>query len=260
MKYENKLALITAYYLSKYDDLAYKKLNYGSKNSTHKKIGLILGVNPNTVKNMRDAFDPLHDNPRVGWYQRELPRSRSKVVEMFGDLSEESLYEIVREILFDKELNNQDDFKFALGNIKESDKTLKKSYSYTTRGITGKKAEEYFLKNYKKIINDVNAELLDKRADGLGYDFIIKSLGENLYYEIKGLNTQTGGILMTEKEWAAAKNYKERYFLCLFKNFAQNTVEEIIINNPAVKLNPRKLIKPVIQVNWYVQAKDLIGK
>lgn len=65
---------------------------------------------------------------------------------------------------------------------------------------------------------------------------------------------------MTEKEWAAAKNYKERYFLCLFKNFAQNTVEKIIINNPAVKLNPRKLIKPVIQVNWYVQVKDLIGK
>ena len=83
MKESHSLSLIAAYYLSKYDETAYKELGFRSSTMTHIEIGRALGVNPNTVKNMRDEFDPLHDNQRAGWYQRPLRPSRAKVVEAF---------------------------------------------------------------------------------------------------------------------------------------------------------------------------------
>lgn len=145
MKYENELALIVAYYLSKFDNIAYNRLAYGTKNTTHEMIGTILGVNPNTVKNMRDAFDPLHDNPRVGWYQRDLSPSRAKVVQMFGELTENALYGLVKEILVNKELEQPDGLRDVLEIIHKNNNENKRTYSCTTRGITGKKAEEYFI-------------------------------------------------------------------------------------------------------------------
>jgi hypothetical protein len=66
MKEGNSLALIAAYYLSKFDSVAYEYLGFETKTKTHNEIGQILGVNPNTIKNMRDDFDSIHDNPRVG--------------------------------------------------------------------------------------------------------------------------------------------------------------------------------------------------
>lgn len=95
MKENHSIALIIAYYLSKFDKVAYEKLGYSSTTATHAEVGRILGVNPNSVKNMRDEFDPLHGNNRRGWYQRPLRQSRAEVVESFQELSEEELRDIV---------------------------------------------------------------------------------------------------------------------------------------------------------------------
>lgn len=257
MKYENELALIIAYYLSRFDNIAYSRLGMGSKNKTHDTVGAILGVNPNTVKNMRDGFDPIHDNNRVGWYQSELAPSRVRVVEMFGDLQENSLYEIVKEILENKELENQDGLKEALDNIQKNDYKSKRVVSYTTRGITGKKAEEYFMENYKEIFDDDNTILEDKRTDGQGFDFIIKVNDDLLYIEVKGLNAQNGGILLTDKEWSAAQQYQEKYYLILIKNLGNDEIERVIINNPYKCLDPKKQITTVIQVNWQASEKEI---
>ena len=59
------LALIVAYYLSKFDQTAYKHLGLGSVTATHQKIGRALGINPNSIKNTQNEFDPLHDNPHA---------------------------------------------------------------------------------------------------------------------------------------------------------------------------------------------------
>lgn len=261
MKYENELALIVAYYLSKFDDIAYSRLNLGGKNKTHETIGAILGVNPNTVKNMRDAFDPIHDNKRVGWYQSELAPSRVRVVEMFGELTENALSEIVNEILANKELENQDDLKNALENIQKKDDKTKKICTYTTRGITGKMAEEYFIDNFKGIFNDNNAILIDRRNDGCGYDFIIKINNIEKYVEIKGLSSANGGILLTDKEWATAQKYQDKYNLVLIKSLNSENIETLIINNPFKNLKPQKTITTVIQVNWQIPEKELlVGK
>ena len=106
MKNNNYLTMVIAYYLSKFNDSAYKALNFGNKSKTHEAIGKILDVNRNTVKNMRDEFDPLHENKRAGWYQRELRPSRQKIVERYQHLEEEELRDYVFEILENK--NDQD--------------------------------------------------------------------------------------------------------------------------------------------------------
>jgi len=99
MKKGNELALVIAYYLSKFDKKAYESLGFGSNTRTHEQIGRRLSVNPNTVKNMRDDFDSIHPNPRAGWHQRDLRPSRRKVVEDFGHVPEHELRDYVVGVL-----------------------------------------------------------------------------------------------------------------------------------------------------------------
>src|SRR5205085_11044410 len=95
MKSENTLALIVAYYLSRYDRDAISSLGYRSWKEAFEAIGKILDVKPNTIKNMRDEFDPVHKTERVGWYQRSLPPSRASVVSLLDGLEEQTLKGVV---------------------------------------------------------------------------------------------------------------------------------------------------------------------
>jgi hypothetical protein len=99
MEQKHRSALIVAYYLSKFDRVAYEKLGYPTMIATHNAIGHILDVKPLTVRNMRDQFDPLHENPRVGWYQAPLGLSRTSVVEILKDMEEKELRNEVFKIL-----------------------------------------------------------------------------------------------------------------------------------------------------------------
>lgn len=99
MNNQRKMALIAAYYISKFDELAYKNIGFGSVTGTHSKIGEILGVKGSTIQNMRDEFDPHHDNPRKGWWQRNLTPSRQAVLHKFESYSEEQLRRLVQEIM-----------------------------------------------------------------------------------------------------------------------------------------------------------------
>ena len=44
MKHENTLALAVTYYLSRFDEQAYRNLGYTHKNKAHSEIGSLLGV------------------------------------------------------------------------------------------------------------------------------------------------------------------------------------------------------------------------
>lgn len=99
MKDENKLALIIAFYISKYDGIAYKKLGYGGVTNTHNEIGKILGLKGTTIQNMRDEFDPYHENSRKGWHKRGLLQSRKDTMDHYEGFSEEDLRKIVISIL-----------------------------------------------------------------------------------------------------------------------------------------------------------------
>ncbi|MDD1414741.1 HNH endonuclease [Dolichospermum sp. ST_con] len=101
-------AYIVGYYLSRFDKDAYQKLELGNnKGETHQKIGSILEISSNTLKNFRDAFDPYHENSRKGWWQRDLWRVEKEIYNGFKAYSENELYELVCKILS----NPKQDFK-----------------------------------------------------------------------------------------------------------------------------------------------------
>ncbi len=87
MESNHKFALNLSYYLSCFDKIAYEHLGFGKQQLTHKRIGEILGINPNTIQNWRDQFDPIHGN-RKGWYQREMTQSRLNFVRALVGLNE----------------------------------------------------------------------------------------------------------------------------------------------------------------------------
>lgn len=130
MKEKNKLALVVGFYLSKFDDIAYKNLGYKAIIETHKKIGKNLGVKASTIQNMRDEFDPYHSNSRKGWWQRGLTPSRQAVKNQFDHYSEPELRRLVQMILNNSPLPS--DVSKKLAAIKESSKkndVLEKDWS-----------------------------------------------------------------------------------------------------------------------------------
>ena len=113
-------AYIVAYYLSRFDRDVYQKLGFGNMTDTHEKIGSLLGIPANTIKNFRDAFDPYHENRRRGWWQRELWRFEKEIYEGFKEYSEEELYVLVSQILATPKL----DFEQLFDSFTVSDDTL----------------------------------------------------------------------------------------------------------------------------------------
>jgi hypothetical protein len=263
MEKKFKLGLIVALYLSKYDLKAVERLGFDSRRHAFREVGQKLNVNHNTIKHMRDQFDTIYSH-RAGYHQVPLPPSRAEVVEKYSNLSEMALYEIVIDILNENNdsLNDINSYVNVLNISEESDENRKKKSKETseytsTRGITGIKAEEFFKDQFinGKVIGFASNELVDTRQDGSGYDY--KLMGEpEIYFEVKGLAAEKGGILFTDKEWAVAKEKQDQYILVFITNINQDPKIHLI-KNPYQKLKPKKNIYTTISVNWAVDASQV---
>jgi hypothetical protein len=247
---ENKLALVVAYYLSKFDKDAYSSLGYSVYNQAHQEIGQRLGVKANTIKNMRDEFDAIHDNPRAGWYQREMRPSRKKVVEAFQDLTESELQEIVLEILNKPEFAESEEYQDLVSVLETAEKTTEKR-PYDFRGVTGRRAEEIFIEHHGKTGEPQPGKLHDTRDLGCGYDFRIEHIVREYYVEVKGLNSERGGLSFTDKEWKTAQMTQDQYFLALVRN-VYTTPAIHFIQNPTLVLSAQKIIFTTVQIRWTV--------
>ena len=233
--------LIVCFYLAKYDRKALENLGYNTFSSAFKDIAKKLNSKPNTINNRRDDFDPLF-NYRAGWHQRELTSTKLSIINNFDHLSEHAFTEIVKDILSKK---NSLDLSIISDNPE--------SYTYTTRGVTGKKAEEYFIEWFHN--NHPNISLKDSRVEGVGYDFLNE---DNLdVYEVKGLAGVEGGLLLTDKEWVVANQLKNKYHIVLVRNCLTTTPEISIYTNPTEIFKPQKKVIPTINVNWIVDPKEL---
>lgn len=253
MENNHKLGLYVAYYLARFNEIAYQNLGFGNMLQTHNVIGQILSVPPNTVKNWRDEFDPLFGH-RVGWYQRPMTQSRIRVVEALKDLDEISVRAIVRDILNGNSQTKEYETEQLVQIVSDKEPDFETG-RFILRGPTGKSAEEYFINQFNENKTPFNGKLIDCRDFGCGYDFKIEGLKVN-YIEVKGLATEKGGILFTNKEWQKANDAGDDYFVCLVKNI-DNNPEIKYIKNPAEKFNPEKSVHTVIQVNWCVSEKEL---
>lgn len=224
-------------------------------NEGYERIGNILGVKPSSIKNMRDEFDPLHENERVGWHQRPLRPSRARVVEAFQSLKEEEMRDFVLEILTNPN-SITSDFLPIIESIANREADALTNPVYIIRGPTGRKAEEYFIDYYERNQIPIQGRLEDTRDFGCGYDFKIINDNHEYQIEVKGLDNAYGGIVFSSKEWEMAKVNQESYFLCVVKNLSDDP-DIFFINNPAEKLNPHKSVYTTVQIQWAVSAKDL---
>ena len=249
------LALYIGYFLAKFNKEAYNILKFGNQGSTHVKIGEILNVKSNTVMNMRDEFDPLF-NHRAVWHQRPMSPSRIQVVELLKDYSFNQVYALVNDIIISKgeslnSLEISSIVKDEINNLEGIDRT------FTSRGITGSKAESFFRNHFMQILPEFKGELIDTTLDGVGYDF--KNSCETMYVEVKGSISNQKNILLTDKEWDAAKKMGDRYYLVLIY-LINDTPNFILVNNPANCLSPNLSIQRTITMNWnipHVQMQKL---
>lgn len=259
MNPQSALGLVVAYYLSKYDPEAYANLGYHTRNAAHLGIGKRLGVNPNSIKNMRDEFDAVNDNSRVGWYQRDLRPSRKKVVEMFQDMSEPELRDVVIEILNRQTVEPDEDFDHILDSIAQPEKKkAQKTRPFILRGPTGRKAEEYFINYHSTTGRPYPGKLVDTRDQGCGYDFRLETPNQDYLIEVKGLDAASGGIAFTAKEWQVARDCGDRYFLIIVSSLNDAPAVKII-RNPASQFQPKKSIFTIVQISWQVPKTILAG-
>lgn len=251
MTEENHLALIVALFLSKFDAAAYKILGYGNWKEAFIDIGERLSANPNTVKNMRDQFDPIYENSRVGWYQRPLLISRVRAIEEFGSLSFEAFAMLVRSILqleqgvFQLEKATQ----FLNQAQPQTPEQVEDEPFFTTRGKTGRLAENYFLELFHAGQLPFQGELTDRRDDGCGFDFLIRGREEHAV-EVKGLKRLRGNLLFTNREWETAQKIS-LYSVFLASNLGapKGEWEQRIIPSPQL-IGATQTVQTVVQVNW----------
>lgn len=254
MENNHKLGLFVSYYLSRFDEEAYQNLGFGNHEETHNKIGELLSVNPHTVKNWRDEFDPLF-GPRVGWYQRPMSPSRIRVVLALENLDEAQIREIVKDIISGSIQNEEDELEQLL-NIVKTDDSKKRTSKFILRAPTGRQAEEFYISHFSAFKKPYEGILVDCRDLGVGYDFRIESNNKYYFVEVKGLSEFSGGILFTSKEWTIAQNEGKNYFLCIISNLSDKP-DIVFIQDPAHKLSPKKNIFTSIQVSWSVSNNQL---
>lgn len=257
MEDRNALTLVVAYYISRFDVVAYDRLGYDTKKTTHEAVGNALGVKANTVKNMRDEFDPLHDNPRKGWHKRELRPSRQKIVEMFGEMDEEELYDVVCGLLQDPMFREGGDVQDIVREVVDTDKnSARESASPAARMKTGRMAENYFIDFHAETNRPVPGILHDTRYHACGYDFEIQDSPDTTFVEVKGTADRSSGILFTDKEWRVASRKTDAYVVVLIRNLA-DTPDVSFIWDPASSLEPKQRLYTTIQRSWSVSGAQL---
>lgn len=252
----NQLAIIVAYYLSKFDKLGLQKLGFKTYSEAFETTARVLGVKKNYVKFRRDEFDPVHPW-RKGWI-REMDKRIIKSIEVLQNIDEPDLREIVLGILNDPTFRESEEV-IEISSLLIADKDDKvEPGTFVLRGPTGKAAEEFFIQYYRQNKYPFEGQLIDCREIGVGYDFEIKSEKESVFIEVKGLSASTGGVLFTNKEWLTAIDMGPKYFLCLISNLDEDT-QINFINNPSKHLAPKRNIRPTIQINWSITQKQLNG-
>ncbi len=256
----NQLAIIVAYYLSKYNTAGLKNLGFSTFNEAFRATAKALGVNKNYVKLRRDEFDYIFPWRR-GW-QRPMHKQIVRAMEALQDIDEPELREIVLNLLNNKTYRNSEEIEVIANAIKSDDKKEKGKKGeavFILRGPTGEKAESYFIEYFNKHSLPISGKLTDTTNMGCGYDFEIENNQKKYFVEVKGLAKIQGGILFTDKEWKTAKKKGDSYFVAVVRNI-EKLPSISFIQNPFKELIPKKNTYTKIHIGWSVSNKSLLNK
>ncbi len=235
--------ILAGLYLSKFDAMGLRQLGFRSFMEAFNAIGFALGVQPASVKNYRDEFDPLFPNDRKGWHKRPMRVYCKAVYDNFVGLGIDEFSTLLKQLIY-----KRNDLDILMEEV-ENDESDKKS-SFAQRLITGQAAEQYFISKYKEINLFKEFEIEDTTKLGCGFDFKLTS--QDVFYgvEVKGMNEAKGSIVLTNKEHLVASIMGERYFLFVVKNFKENPFYELYPNPLGGGLSFNRIEQKVIQVSW----------
>lgn len=253
MDNNRKLAHIIAYYLSRFDKVALANLGYKTDKEAFHKTAKAIGVLPNYIKFRRDEFDVVHPH-RKGWHKRPMTISVINTINALADLDEPSVYELVQDILRKSHQQEDPEIKQLENVVSDGNVKSKRDAIYVPRGITGHAAEEFFIDKFIAGKLPFDGKLKDCRDLGVGYDFLIESKTKTFYVEVKGRESDAGGLLFTNKEWEFAKSTGEDYYLCLVSNISDSPQIQLL-QNPAAYIEAEKYVYTTIQVSWTVSQK-----
>jgi len=234
-------AIVLGYAMSRLDGAFLTEFALKTWNSAYELASTSLGQPATTYKNLRDEFDPIHANSRVGWYSRPLRSSRAKVLEELQNVSDKALIELVRHILG----RNEDQIADAIEALEPTNRV---AAGVAERLLTGRLAEDFFLEHFEEITHFQRTELIDMRMSAAGYDFGIKSKQE-MAIEVKGLRDLKGDILFTDREWTEAGIRQSNYMLALVRNIAREPRAELIVD-PFSAISARCVYSTAITANW----------
>jgi hypothetical protein len=250
METKNLIGMLAGYYLSRFDEIAYRRFPCNTQADVHKYLADRIGVPASSVKLWRDEFDPIHPNSRKGWHNRKMAPSRVRMAEMLAGVSEAGVYR-----LLDDCMQNPDADVIEMLQQAESvqDETVR---APSTRGVTGARAEELFVEWFESGQSIFDAPLKDCRQLQCGYDFEATFNGDVVYVEVKGLKGQTGGVLLTDKEWSVANDVGDKYFLVIIRCVDSVEPRLEVFRDPTNALSASQNVTTVIQVSWTIDKVD----
>jgi hypothetical protein len=228
-------------YIAKFGQQGLTELGFTGMWQAFNVIGYSLGSRPASVKNYRDEFDRLFpDNPRKGW-QRPLKTRSERIFTDFNSFDFPSFTDLVKSFL----IPHYEEEKLISSIVK-----MDRSESVAKRLITGKAAEEYFKATYPSIVEFKDYELRDTTNFACGFDFKLSLQSKFYCIEVKGLNQNSGNIMMTEKEYSVAKKLKDNYCLFVVRNFAKNPNHYYMFNPIYSELTFKRTERHVVQVSY----------
>src|SRR5579862_7854767 len=129
-------ALMIGYAMSRLDRTYLEARGLKTWKEAYEEAGLAVGRGQNSIKNLRDAFDPLHGTKR-GWWQRPMIRSRRRVAAELCDVSDQALLALVDRVIGEAEAD-VDGVVAAMTDC-EAD-----TVNVAERLLTGRRAEAFF--------------------------------------------------------------------------------------------------------------------
>lgn len=210
------VAIVIGYAMSRLDDRYLKLQGLRTWKAAFERAGKALQVPPASLKNLRDEFDPFHDNRRRGWWHRPLRANRQRVMGDLSEMSDDALLECVSRILTRDET--------ATGELVDSLVEVRApAYNVAERLFTGRRAENFFLENCESWIGVPRSRVIDRRDSAMGFDFAVSGIPQRAI-EVKGLRGHSGSIQFTDCEWSQARIRQREYWLVVVGNVTATPV------------------------------------
>lgn len=221
--------ILCGLFLSKFDRRGLDYFGFKGFVEAFNAFGYSLKAQPASIKNYRDELDPYFPNARRGWHKRLLRTHCRRVLDAYGDAEIERLGELIESFLVPiADTTHMPEVRRVL-SIHDAETCS----SFAKRLITGKAAEHYFAVKYSSIAEFSGMTLTDTTGCGCGFDFKLVPVSGSpaLAVEVKGLRDRSGQVQLTDLEHDMADALRDRYYLVLVRNFAEEPFHTVI-NNP----------------------------